>query len=343
MHTSLKTAKLVAEMIGCFVTGILPRPKELIEATRVYERNRINQKALEEAFLEGTKKVIEAQTKAKLSYITDGMLKWQDLLRPFTKNLEGLRVGALARWFNNNTFYRRPLVFGALRRTRSIVAETTYIGLLPKNLPWKAIMPAPYTFARLSENKFYKNERELMFAYAEIIREEIENLAEVGFKYVQLSDPALVYTPFKENVPKDTLSDIKESLKIAFKNVKLRTCLQTFFGDFSKILPEALDFPVSDLGIDLYETNLEELKEYSFDNKGVALGVVDARSSLLENERELLNVSKSLIEAIYPSKIGDVFICPNCDLEFLPWERAEQKLRVIERVVEILRSEEASS
>lgn len=325
-------------MIGCYVTGILPRPRELIETTRAYDRKKINKEQLERAFKENTIKVIEAQVSAKLSYITDGMLKWQDLLRPFTENLKGVKVGALARWFNNNTFYRKPVVLEELQREKDITLEMTYMEYLLSNLPWKAVLPAPYTFARLSENNFYKSETELLFKYAKILREEIKSLAEKGFNYIQLSEPALVYNPFRKPISKDTLVNVKNALETAVKGVKAKICLQTFFGDFAQILPYALDFPVDDLGIDLYETNLEKIKEYAFD-KGVALGLVDARNSLVENERELTAVAKEIIEAIYPSKIRDVFICPNCDLEFLPWERGKEKMRIIGNVARHLQSE----
>jgi 5-methyltetrahydropteroyltriglutamate--homocysteine methyltransferase len=327
-------------MIGCYVTGILPRPKELVEATRAYERKKIDEKVLEKAFKEATKKVVEAQVSAGLSYVTDGMLKWQDLLRPFTENLEGLKAGALARWFNNNTFYRKPIVQSEIRLKEGIIAELAYVECLPSNSPWKIVLPAPYTMMRLSENKFYKDERELMFKYAEILKSEIESLTKVGFKYIQLSDPALVYNPLREQISRDTLADVGEALRIAVKSTYAKTCLQTFFGDFSQIMPEALNFPVEDLGIDLYETSLEKLKEYEFD-KDVALGLVDARSSLIEDENELVKVAAEFIEAIYPSKAYDVFICPNCDLEFLPWERAEEKMRVISNVAERLKRAEA--
>ena len=325
-------------MIGCYVTGILPRPRELIETTRAYDRKRVNKEELERAFKKATTKVIEAQVSAGLSYVTDGMLKWQDLLRPYTENLKGVKIGALARWFNNNTFYRKPIVSGELQREKDITLEMTYMEYLPSTLPRKAVLPAPYTFTKLSENNFYKSETELLFKYAEILRGEIRSLAERGFKYIQLSEPALVYNPFKEPISKDTLADVKNALEIAVKGVKARVCLQTFFGDFAQILPDALDFPVDDLGVDLYETSLEKLKEYMFD-KGVALGLVDARNSLAENERELTTVAKEIIESIYPSKICEVFICPNCDLEFLPWERAKEKMRIIGNVTKRLQSE----
>jgi len=325
-------------MLGCYVTGTLPRPKELIEATRAYDRKRISKKELEKAFKEATIEVIKAQTSARLSYVTDGMLNWQDLLRPFTENLGGVKIGALARWFNNNTFYRKPIVSGRILHKKGITVEMANVECLPRNVPWKAVLPAPYTLTKLSENHFYKKETELLFRYAEILRDEIRNLTGNGFKYVQLSDPALVYNPFKKSISKDMLSDVNSALETTVKGVTVRVCLQTFFGDFTQILPEALNFPVDDFGIDLYETSLEKLKEFTFD-KGVALGLVDARSSLLEDEKELTAVAKELIESIYPSKTCDVFICPNCDLEFLPWERAKEKIRIIAKVAKNLQSE----
>jgi len=92
------------------------------------------------------------------------------------------------------------------------------------------------------------------------------------------------------------------------------------------------------VGIDLYETNFEKLKEYSFE-KGVALGLVDSRDSLVENEDELVTVAKEIMESIDSSKACEVFICPNCDLEFLPWERAEEKTKVISCVAKRLKEE----
>lgn len=325
-------------MIGCYVTGMLPRPKELIDVTRAYDRGRIAEKELEKAFEDATVKVINAQLSAGLSHITDGMLKWQDPFRPITENLNGVKMGSLTRWFNNNTFYRKPVIVDDISRKRSIVEETAYIKRLPRNLPWKAVLPAPYTFVRLSENRFYRDKTEFMFKYAKILREEIGSLAKLGFKYVQLSDPALVYKPIAMSIPEDELNIINEAVRGAVEHVSIKTCLQTFFGDFSQILPEALGFPVDHLGIDLYETNFEKLKEYSFE-KGVALGLVDSRSSMIENRSELVAVAKEIMESIYHSKMGEVFICPNCDLEFLPWERAEEKMTVLSDVAKRLREE----
>ncbi len=325
-------------MIGCYITGILSRPKELVELTRAYARGKVSGAELEKAFGEAARKAIDTQTSMELSYITDGMLKWQDLLRPFTENLTGVKAGSLARWFNNNAFYRKPLIVDDLERNKNIVGKSSYTQFLPSALPWKAILPAPYTFIKLSENQFYKSKSDLMFKYAEILKEEIASLVKLGFKYIQLSDPALVYEPFNQFVSKGELSIVREALEVVVEGTPVKTCLQTFFGDFSKVLPEALEFPVDHLGIDLYETDLEKLKEYSFD-KGVALGLVDARNSLVEEVDGLIETAKETIESLHGSKRMDVFICPNSDLEFLPWERAQEKMRVVGNVAKRLRGE----
>jgi 5-methyltetrahydropteroyltriglutamate--homocysteine methyltransferase len=328
----------VNKMIGAYITGILPRPKELIEVTRAYDRGKVSEKDLEKAFDEATAEVVKAQTSLGLTYVCDGMLKWQDLLRPFTENLGGVTVGSLTRWFNNNTFYRMPIVTNKILREKSVFDEWLYIKRLPKHIPWKAIVPAPYTFAKLAENHFYKDENELMFDYSKALRSEIENLAKTGFKYIQLSDPALVYSSAYASLTVEELGAVSEALEIAVKGVPVKTCLQTFFGDFSRILPEAFDFPVDHLGIDLYETSLEEIEQYPFE-KGVALGLVDSRNSLVEKQDELVRIAKTLLKSIYNSDKHEVFICPNCDLEFLPWERAKEKMKLIAAAAEQLKKE----
>lgn len=326
-------------MIGCYATGIFPRPSELIEVTRAYERGKVDKETLEKAFEKAASKIINEQLSYGLDFITDGMLKWQDLLRPFTENLKGVKIGSLTRWFNNNTFYRKPIMVDKIQREKSILEEVCYIRLLPEKVFWKAILPAPYTFVKLSENQFYKNEENLMFDYAQALRKEIEHLANLGFKYIQLSDPALVYEPAAAvQLSKDEINKVKEALKIAVKGAPAQTCLQTFFGNFARILPDALDFPVDHLGIDLYETSLRDLKAYSFE-KGIALGLVDSRSSLIENVDELVKVAVEIIDVICHSKEENVFICPNCDLEFLPWERAREKIKVASLVAKRLRDE----
>jgi 5-methyltetrahydropteroyltriglutamate--homocysteine methyltransferase len=312
------------------VAGCLPRPQGLIEATRRYDRSQISEEELEVRFREYTKEVIAAQEKSGLSYINDGFLRRQDLLRPFTTKLEGVIIGQLNRWFDNNTFYRIPIIKDEICGDPPY--NETYSDLLPK-AQLKALLPAPYTFVKLSKNEYYRDELDFLHVISEILNHEIRTLEKQGYTYFQLSDPALVY--HKTTPKKDTLHEIAEAIKTTTKGVKSRTCLQTFFGDISSVLDEILDWKIDDVGIDYYETELELIKEHSFEG-GICLGVVDSRNTLRESSLELYNICRDLISAI---NIEHFIVSTNCDLDFLTWDFAQSKITTLVTVASKLREE----
>ncbi len=318
-------------MIGSSVSGNLPRTQELIAKTRAYDRAKLSDEELEAAYVEATKRVIEGQAKAGLSHVNDGLLKWQDLLRPFSQGLGGVEVGPMARWFNNNTFYKVPLVKGPITYEGPVTEGLGYRKLLPKGATLKAVLPAPYTFAALATDCHYGDDTKLQTAYAEALNQEAKHLEKLGYGYIQLSDPALVYVTTKPT--KKELKAYGKVLEVATSGLKAKTCLQTFFGDAGDLLPEALAYPVSDIGFDLYETAPETLKGLKLKG-GISLGVVDARNSTIEDPTELTAATSQILETISPK---DVYVSTNCDTDFLTWEKAEEKIGVLVRVAENLR------
>ncbi len=318
-------------MIGSSVSGNLPRTQELIAKTRAYDRAKLSDEELEAAYLEATKRVIEGQAKAGLSHVNDGLLKWQDLLRPFSQGLGGVEVGPMTRWFNNNTFYKVPLVKGPITYKGPVTEGLGYRRLLPKGATLKAVLPAPYTFAALATDCHYGDASKLQAAYAEALNQEARHLEKLGYGYIQLSDPALVYVTTKPT--KKELKAYGKVLEVATSGLKAKTCLQTFFGDAGDILPEALAYPVSDLGVDLYETAPETLKGLKLKG-GLSLGLIDARNSTIEDAGEITTAAKQILKTVNPK---DLYVSTNCDADFLTWEKAEEKIGVLARVAENLR------
>lgn len=320
-------------MIGAYLTGIYPRSQKLIEATRACERKRMDKKELLRYFLEDTRHAINLQRRAKFDHVTDGMLSWQDLLRPFTENLHGISFGALTRWFNNNTFYWAPRVEDKLNSDGKILAELTHFECLPKDNPWKIIVPGPYTFSRLSENMYYDDRNELMFDFAEVLRKEIKNIVREGFSYVQLSEPSLVFEDRMQKFERDALEQVKEAVRTVVDGLNVNTSVQTFFGDTAPIFPAILDFPVDCVGVDFCETSLESLKDYKF-TKTLSCGCVNSRSSVVESPEAISNFVEEAINLLSPV---DVFVCPNSDLEFRPQNVAEKKVLNIGEAIKLLK------
>ena len=316
-------------MIGTSVSGNLPRPQELIAKTRAYDRAKLTEEELEAAYFEATKKLIEGQ--AGLTHVTDGLLKWHDLLRPFTMGLGGVSLGPMARWFNNNTFYRVPIIEEPITYKGSVTERLGYRRLLPKGATLKAVLPAPYTFASLADDRHYGDKIKLQIAYAEALNREAKHLEKQGYSYIQLSDPALVYVTTKPL--KKELKAYGKVLEVATAGLNAKTCLQTFFGDAADILPEALAYPVSDLGLDLYETAPDTLKGLKL-RGGISLGIVDARNSTIEDAGEITAAARQILKTL---KQKDVYVSTNCDADFLTWEKTEQKISLLVQVAENLK------
>lgn len=311
-------------MTASHLVGIFPRSEALIEATRALDRGRVGPEEVERALAEATAAIVSVQVEAGLGYVLDGMLRWQDLLRPFSDGIPGMLPGPLTRWFDNNTFYRRPVVRGRLEPTgRAVLPLVARQALAGRR--WMAVLPSPFALLALSEGHAYGDRDELLRDLAAVIRAEAQALASAGAAYLQFNDPALVARP-------EQVGRARAAMEIATDGLAIRTALHTYFGDPAAVLPELLRFPVDEVGLDLYAADLRSLRGDAR-GKVVLAGVIDGRNSLLEDPRAAAETARRLAEAV---RADDVAVVPSCDLEFLPWSVAMEKTRRLGETARIL-------
>ena len=130
-----------------FAPGIYPRSEALVQATRDLERGRTSPKAVAEQGERDFQELVSVQRAADLSFLSDGMLGWQDLFRPLAEAAEGLDARPLTRFLDTNTFYRGVLVDGEPRLRNP---------LPPPDLPdreWIGTLPSPLAFARAARDE----------------------------------------------------------------------------------------------------------------------------------------------------------------------------------------------
>lgn len=297
-------------MVKIYALGIYPRSEKLIEATRK------NNKRLATLFQIEKKKLIREQQKARLSYVCDPLLDWNDMFRPFS-NMKNVTLGALNRFFETNTFYRKLIINGELDDTSSIVKSHLAFSLLPKNKDIAACIPDPYTFADLNENKYYRDSSEYLFAIANMLKREAKALAASKVKLIQLNAPSIAYNSdaLDIGVVKDAVERLKDG-------VKAKVYLHLYFGSVSKIFSKLLDIKVDGLSIDLSSTNLDSLLEYSVD-KGLCLGAVNAMNTRMEDVKVTAKMISRALDKMSPK---EAYISTTCDLEFLPYKFAIKKL-----------------
>ena len=100
--------------------------------------------------------------------------------------------------------------------------------------------------------------------------------------------------------------------------------LHTYFGDAGPHIDRLRKLPVDAVGIDFVETDLDALG--SNWEVGVLVGAIDGRRSLVENPTEVAAFAQRVAERLRPDTL---YLSSNSELEMLPTEVAERKMRVL--------------
>jgi len=298
-------------LISSYTFGIYPRSEELIEATRKNTEN------LDSLFQKETEEYISAQKNANLGFVSDPLLKWDDIFRPFS-NLSSVTPTALNRIYEMNTFYRVLSFDGQDLVGGGNIVQSNLDSSLPKNKT--AAIPEPFTFAELHTSNKFKRKEDFTINLAKMLRVEIDSLVKSGFEAIQLLGPSIAYN---NEVDFGLVSD---ALKILTSGLEAKTILHTYFGDVSKKIESLLDLPVSGLGFDITTTPASSIEKHSFSDKLLTVGIINSFNTAIEKPQECI---KQVDEINAKTKPKESYVSTNFDLEYVPKEFAMNKISVL--------------
>ena len=306
--------------------GIYPRSEQLIELTRSYDRAKTDLDTVKKQIEQDTLELIKLQDDPGFETFSDGAFAWQDQLRPIVESLNGVTTGTrYDRWFDTNTFYKKPTVAGKIGVRPFDPKNFIRTDLLPRTKGWKVTFPGPYTFSELSENLHYANQSDLLSAVAAAEHEIINRLKDAGVSRFHLSEPCLVYRPYREQaLGKAELDNALAALQKTVDGIQAEISVHTYFGDATNILPNLLKLPFDTVGFDLFETDYSKLKIET--TKKLALGIVDGRESNVENAKWIAETATRVSKHIVG---GDIVLVPNSELKFVPRKVADLKVRAL--------------
>jgi len=315
------------------LAGIHPRSERLIELTRSYERAKASWSQVEIQLAQETKEVIKLQESLGFRHFSDGSLAWQDQLRPITRSLKGVESGTrYSRWFDTNTFYQKPIIVGKISASEIDPKNFLRPELLTGKRDRKITLPGPYTFSQLSENKHYKDYADFLVDVALAEREIVWKLKSEGVTLFQLSEPCLVYQPYREIFRDQSEVDLAlRAIRSVVDASPRDFVVQTYFGDAAPLLPELLDLPVSGVGIDLFETDISSFMQEKT-SKTLVLGVVDSRESFVESPNWIADTARKFSDKV---SVRDLVFASNSDQKFVPQEIANQKLEALSKASEL--------
>jgi 5-methyltetrahydropteroyltriglutamate--homocysteine methyltransferase len=288
--------------LKAYAPGIYARSEALVQATRDLDRGRTSEEAVEDQFERDFREFVDVQERAGLDYLSNGLLTWQDLFRPLAERSEGLDARPLTRFLDTNTFYRALLVEGEPRLRDPVPSPD-----LPPGR-WLATLPSPTALVRATAG-----ESSSQALAAGVLAPQVESFARDGCALIVLSDPFLLHG--------GSASDLIVSLGELPRDVHI--ALQLPFGDAGPQLAELAEAPVAAVGIDFYATSLDAVPTgYP---KEILAGVVDARSSAVENPAEIGRFVDELLQ-LEPAAVS---LSVNGDLQFVPEAIARRKVAAL--------------
>jgi 5-methyltetrahydropteroyltriglutamate--homocysteine methyltransferase len=318
------------------LTGPFPRSEALVSATRDLDRGRTSAEAVEELYQSSEREVLDLENRLALDVVTGGYLRWADLFRPFAETWRGFTVGPVTRWFETNTFYRQPILHAPPERVAgAIAARLPAASPKGSNRPAKVILPGPYSFAGLLDNRSGETLESLTHRIGRLLADEVKDLKAAGYDVFQFQEPLLVVRPPEGPRAEAVVAAYKAIADAVNGSTSL---VWTYFGDAGPVFPLLGRLPVGVIGVDLAETDAVDLK-VSGERRSIGLGCIDPRTTLVEDPSEVTRIARSVADRLHPPVL---WLGPGGPLDLLPSSAATRKLHLLPAAKQGLTAKEAS-
>ncbi|MFB6298832.1 MAG: methionine synthase [Halobacteriales archaeon] len=303
------------------VVGSYRKPKWLDRARDLFEDDDadFDEDNWQEALDDAARLITDEHERAGLDVVVDGEMRRNEMIEYFMHRIEGTEFPGRVKVWGHNYFDKAAVVDEVEYGEPWLVDEYAFTSEVASR-PVKVPITGPYTLARFSFNEVYEDTEELAYELADLVNKEVENLVEAGAKYIQIDEPALAQVPGDHAIVGGALERITDGIPD-----DVRIGLHVCYGDYSRIYPEILEFPIDEFDVELTNNDFEQIpvfKEPRF-TKDLALGVVDAHDATVESVEEIkANITKGL-EVVPPDRLT---ISPDCGLKLLDRDVAYQKM-----------------
>ncbi|PSP37456.1 methionine synthase [Halobacteriales archaeon QH_7_65_31] len=315
------------------VVGSYPKPKWLNRAEDLVddETHDFDDDHLDEAHDDACRLITNEHERAGLDTVVDGEMRRNEMVEFFAHRIDGYEFNGPVKVWGHN-YFDKPSVVEEVSYDEPWLVDELEFTTGVTDRPVKVPITGPYTLANWAFNEAYETEAELAYDLADLVNEEIERLVAAGARYIQIDEPALATTPDDHAIVGECLEQIVDGIP-----KEVRVGLHVCYGDYSRIYPEMLEYPVDEYDLELANGNYEQLDVFTADEftKDLGLGVVDAHTAEVEPVAEIKQNIRRGFEVVPPERLT---VSPDCGLKLLPREVAYGKM---ENMVQAAREIEA--
>ena len=313
------------------VVGSYPKPKWHDRARDLYEDGDLSEDSWTEAKDDAARLITEEHERTGLDTVVDGEMRREEMVEFFAHRIGGYEFNGPVKVWGHN-YFDKPSVVGEVSYEEPWLVDEFEFTASVATKPVKVPITGPYTLASWSFDEVYDDERALAHDLADLVNEEVESLVDAGARYVQIDEPALATTPDDHALVGECLDRIVSGI-----DEDVRIGLHVCYGDYSRIYPEVLDYPVDEIDLELCNGDYEQIDvfespEFTTD---LALGVVDAHDAEVESVERIERNIRQGLRVVPPERLT---VSPDCGLKLLPREAAYKK---VENLVTAARNVEA--
>ena len=271
-----------------------------------------------EAYGRAREEIVSRQHDAGLDRIVEGQLRWDDMLAHPLCVHDNVETRGIVRYYDNNNFYREPVVRGELTPDGDVSAE-----LEAESAVNQAVLPGPYSLAELATNEFYDDETVFLDAVAEFLSTEVESFQTIETLF--LLEPSLV-----TDAPADGEDErVSQAIDTVAAAADADVVVHTYWGSIpEKAYAHLMDADIDAIGFDFvsdHEGSLYNIQEYGTKDE-IALGVVDGQNTLIESPAEIAERIEWVESQIPAQEFETIYATANTELFYLPTNKAEAKL-----------------
>ena len=308
--------------------------QELRRALHRHDRGEMADAELDKVYDNVTRAAIAEIEAAGIDVTNDAQIRWDDLLSPFSKEWSGVEAGPLERFYDNNTYFRQPVIDGRIVTDgRSLVRDYTFAAGVAK-AKLTAAIPGPLTFATLAaRDEQYSSLEDRVVAIADATAREIAGLKGAGATMIDIEDPAIVASPKNIEIAREAYRRIADP--------ELALTLVTYFFAADTVLESLASFPVAAVAIDVRSRDTTAFDRLdAFRTQDVVLGVVDARNTRLETADEIARYAERALKLVPQERL---VLAPTTSLEYLPRDVARAKLTALVEGARLVAGEKAGA
>ncbi|GGL54814.1 5-methyltetrahydropteroyltriglutamate--homocysteine methyltransferase [Halocalculus aciditolerans] len=264
---------------------------------------------------------LDTQQAAGLDLHVEGQARWDDMLaHPLTVN-DAVDTGGIVRYYDNNNFYRDPIVTDALEASGDVARDLERAGEHTDSL--QAVLPGPYSLAELATDDYYGDDADFLAALGDFLAGEAAEFPDVDALF--LLEPSLATDPPGDG-PDARASDAIDTVASA---VDAPVIVQSYWGALpDKVYAHLLDADIDGVGLDLVsapDDNAVLVGEYGAPD-AISLGLVDGQNTLVESPDIIEERLDWFTERLPGMDFTTTYLTPNTELFHLPTNKFEAKL-----------------